>query len=416
MRRYWHWLVLLAAATVGACVSRAPVPIPRRTLAIIGGSIIDPASDSPPQSGTVIIVGSRIIATDSNTHVPPGATVIDARGKFLLPGLWDMHAHLAALNSVGRKPEGYIGHGVLAVRDMGGFLDSLLALKSEIAAGRAGPTIVMAGPTLNGKSFAAFHQTVATEADGRAAVHGLKASGVNLVKVHRAMDPEVMRAILDEARRVGMPVVGHVPLGLSWIDAADAGMYSMEHVQTLVESELADRRNPAEDIPSALVRLEGAHGDSIFATLARNGTYFDPTLISYENSIGNAAPDQAAQRRALYDRLKPFVGRANAAGVAILTGTDMVDRPGEWLLVELERLVEAGLSPRHALRAATTTAAQAAGRPDLARIAPDATASLLILDADPLADIRNVRRLSTVVLHGRPIDSIELARLRTLDR
>lgn len=86
-------------------------------------------------------------------------------------------------------------------------------------------------------------------------------------------------------------------------------------------------------------------------------TYFDPTLIYYENTIDNAAPDLAARRRELYGRLKPLVGRANVAGVRLLAGTDMVSRPGEWLLMELERLVESGLTARQALRAATTTAA-----------------------------------------------------------
>jgi imidazolonepropionase-like amidohydrolase len=190
-------------------------------------------------------------------------------------------------------------------------------------------------------------------------------------------------------------------------------MQSMEHVQTLFENEVADRADPAKDIPAAMVRIAGGKGDSIFATLKRNGTYFDPTLIYYENSIEKAAPDLAARRRVFYGYLKPLVGRASAAGVKILAGTDMIDRPGHWLLVELERLVESGLNTRQALQAATTTAAEAAGRPDLARVAPGATASLLILDADPLADIKNVRRLSMVVLRGRAIGAAELERLRS---
>lgn len=416
MSECWRGIVFGAAALVAMCAGPAGTMAQQQTLAITGGLIVDPTSDAPAKAATVIIVGTRITATDSNAPVPRGARMIDARGKFLLPGLWDMHAHLAALNEIGHKPEGYVGHGVLAVRDMGGFLDQLLELKAETAAGRVGPELVMAGPTLNGKSYAAFHQVVATEAEGRAAVRQLKARGVNLIKVHRAIAPEILPAVLDEARRAGLPVAGHVPLGLGWIDASNARMQSIEHIQTILENELADRQNPAKDVPDALARIEGAKGDSIFATLARNGTYFDPTLISYENTIDNAAPDLAARRRELYGRLKPLVGRANVAGVRLLAGTDMVSRPGEWLLMELERLVESGLTTRQALRAATTTAAEAAGRPELGRIAPGAMASLLILDADPIADIQNVRRASMVVLRGRPIDTAELARLRTLDR
>jgi imidazolonepropionase-like amidohydrolase len=376
------------------------------------GTIVDPVSGSG-RVGDVLVERMRIASLRPGGV--PGSRALDARGKFLVPGLWDMHAHLDALNPVGRKPEGYVGHGVLGVRDMGGHIDALRGLRRELAGGRIGPALVMAGPTLNGQAFADFHRIVATEAEGRAAVRALRARGVDLIKVHRAVTPPVFMAILDEARRHGLPVAGHVPLGVGWAEAAEAGMQCIEHVQTMVENVVADRRRPIADVQAAVAYLEGAGGDAIFAAMARNRTYFDPTLIFYESTIAAAAPELAGRRRALYARLKRLVGRAAAAGVRIVTGTDFVNRPGAALLDELERLVQAGLSPPAALRAATSTAAFAARRPQLARIAVGAPASFLILDADPRVDIGNLRRLSAVVLRGRLIDAAGLARLRALD-
>ena len=363
----------------------------------------------------MVIENGRIIAAGPEVRPPGGARTIDARGKYLLPGLWDMHSHLAAQSAIGRKPESYVGHGVLGVRDMGGHIDQLLALRAELAGGRIGPELVMAGPTLNGRAFADFHRVVATADEALAAVRGLRTRGVDLIKVHRALSPDVFPALLDEAQRAGLPVAGHVPLGMSWIAASEAGMHSIEHAQTIVENVVADRANPAPDIPAAVARLQGAEGDAILAMLSRRRTCFDPTLIAYEHSIGNVEPQLAARRRQLLEWLKQLVGRANAAGVPILAGSDMLDRAGPALLDEVERLVESGLTAIQALKAATSTAARAAGKPQAGRIAEGAPASLLLLDADPSADVRNLRQLGAVVLRGRLIEASELARLRALD-
>jgi len=401
--------LVLAAVCPGQARDRDPA------LLIDGGSVIDPAGDAPAVRADVLIVGGRIRQVARDIRPPRGARVIDATGRYLTPGLWDMHAHLAATKAPAREIEGYVGHGVLGVRDMGGKLDLLRALKAEIAAGRPGPLLVVAGPTLNGESFGDFQRAVTTEAEGRAAVRDLKRQGVDLIKVHRATKPAVLRAILDEARRVGLKVGGHVPLGMRWSEAVEAGVYSIEHVQTLIENEITDPRSIPQ-IQEAVVRLEGAYGDDLWAAMARRGVYWDPTIIFYEKSIEGAPAPLAAQRRMLLDRLAPLVGRAARAGVPIVTGTDAIDHPAPLLWDELDRLVKAGLTPRQAFRAATSTAARAAGRPELGRIARGAPASLLIFEADPSADPANVRRLNAVVLRGRLMETADLERLRALDR
>lgn len=376
-------------------------------------SIIDPSSASPVTRGSVLVQGDRIIAVGPSLRRPPGAAVIDAGGKYLIPGLWDMHAHLAALTPIARAPEQYVSYGVLGLRDMGSFPDSVFPLRERIRAGeRVGPELVLAGPTLNSEKPADFHRLVTTDADARAAVRELKAMGADFIKIHRATNREVFLAIADETRRQGLSFCGHVPLVLGWMEASNAGMRTFEHIQTIYENEQPNPALMAAQFIRIADRLEGAYGDSIFAVMKRNGTWLVPTLIAYETNIERAAPGLAALRRVAYARMKVLAGHAVRAGVPILAGTDVLERHGEMLLTELERLVEIGLTPQQALAAATTSAAAVAGRPLLARVARGNVASFLILDANPLADIRNARSLRMAVLRGRVMAADELARLR----
>ena len=386
-----------------------------QALVIANGTIIDPSGKGPAFEGTVVVERGHVVAVGRAPTIPPGARVVDARGKFLVPGLWDMHAHLAALTPVGHTPEQYVGYGVLGVRDMGGFADTLFPLRGQIRSGdRIGPEIVLAGPTLNGEQTAPFHRKVVTEAEARAAVRELRYLGADFIKVHRAMGRTAFLAVIDEARRNGLTVGGHVPLALSWIEASNLGMRTIEHIQTVFENEQPDPKLQADQFLAIADRLAGPHGDSIWATLKRNHTFFDPTLVGYEATIEKAGPEVAARRRVAYARMKLLAGRIAKAGVPILAGTDVLERPGDMLLLELERLVEVGLTPRQALAAATTTAADAVMHHGTGRIEVGAPAMFLVLDANPLIDIKRLRSLSAVVLSGRLIEAPELERLRNL--
>lgn len=376
-------------------------------------TVVDPTAATPVRVASVLVSGARIEAVGPGLAAPAGARVIDGRGRFAVAGLWDMHAHLAALTPIGRAPERYVGHGVLHVRDMGGFLDQLGPLRDDIRRGqRTGPTLVIAGPTLNGEQSAAFHRKVSTAAEARAAVAELQAAGVDHLKLHRATSREVFEAVAAEARERRLPFVGHVPLPVSWIEASRAGIRSIEHIQTIFENLQPDLRLTAERFAQLAADLEGALGDEIFAVLKANHTYFDPTLIGYEATIDTATPPVAAARRQAYARMKAIAAKAARAGVPIVTGTDVLDRHGEMLLQELERLVEVGMTPHAVLTAATATSAAAAGRPEFGRVAAGAPASFLLVDANPLDDIRHLRRLSAVVIDGRVLTSEALAALR----
>jgi imidazolonepropionase-like amidohydrolase len=323
-----------------------------------------------------------------------------------------MHAHIATAPT-GRPLERYVGWGVLGVRDMGGDLPTLLQLRRQMAEGRVGPSLFIAGPTLNGEQFATFHRPVRTIEEARAAVRELKAAGVDFIKTHRATPRDAFFALVDEARHQGIDVAGHVPLQVTWDEAAACGMRSFEHAQTLVENELSAGPEPAASIEDAIYRLQGARLDQIVSALRSAGAYFDPTLIFYERTIDNR-PELAERRRGLYEMLKSWVGRIHRAGVPILAGTDAIDDFGEPLHLELERLTACGLSAREALETATTIPARLMRRPDLGVLAQGAEASFLIVEADPAADIRNLRRLSGVVLRGRYVGADELLALRQI--
>lgn len=401
--------IALASLTLSAFV--AP-QAPARPLVLLNASVIDVRAGSVT-TGSVVVRDGRIAAVGAATDLPANAQILDVSGRFVMPGLWDMHAHLAALTAIGRAPEHYVGHGVLHVRDMGGFLDQLAPLREEIRAGRRiGPQIVMAGPTLNSEQFAPFQRKVTTAAEARAAVRELKAAGVDLIKIHRATNREVFDAVADETRRVGLPFAGHVPLVVSWVEASRAGMRTIEHIQTIFENLQPDLRLSPERFEALAAQLEGAEGDRIFAELKKNGTYFDPTLIAYEASIEGGSPEAAALRRLAYQRMQAIAGKAAASGVAIVAGTDVLERHGEMLLQEVERLVRIGLSPQRALAAATATAAEAAGRPELGTIAAGSPAFFLVLDRNPLLDVANLRSLSAVVRRGEVLDAEALRRLR----
>jgi Amidohydrolase family len=384
------------------------------TIAIVRGIIVDPSKAEPEFNATVLITDDRIATIDASLNPPKDARVIDARDKYIVPGLWDMHAHLAALTPIGVAPEHYVAHGVLGVRDMGGYLDQLTELKAEINAGkRIGPDIAMAGPTLNGPPQPApFHRIVATSAEARAAVDELKEAGVNFIKVHRQTTREAFFAIADETKKQHLTFAGHVPLVMSWVEASNAGMHSIEHIQTIFENLEPDPSKLVGKFPELLKRLEGPEGDAIWKTMVKNGTWFDPTMVGYEDSIDAKGPEMGKLRHKAFAATKVLMQRAVRSRVPMLAGTDILERHGERLLHELELLVSVGMPPKEVLAAATVNPAAALDRDGPGRIATGAPASLLVVDADPLADIANLRKLSTVVLRGRVLDAPELTRLK----
>src|SRR5208282_3784384 len=302
-------------------------------------------------------------------QIPKGALVVNATGKFLIPGLWDMHGHLT--DATDSAFPLLIMNGFTGVRDMGGDLDQIDRWRAEIQQGkRIGPHIIRAGPFVDGpKEGVSNRLTVRTPEEARQAVRQLKAKGVDFIKVHNALPPDAFFALVDEARREHLPVAVHLPKGVSSAEASDAGVSSLEHIETLNESALWRKDATAKTIEEALAENSGPMGDALFAKFVKNGTWYVPTLVAYERGfvLWSNDPESLAPRMNAHLKQVALVGAMHKAGVRIMAGSDFSDWgmvPGVDLHNELALLVEAGFTPMEALQAATLNPAKFLGKTD----------------------------------------------------
>ncbi len=399
---------------IGGCTTSRPphaeISCPAGNgLILAGGFVADPGSADDPQIADIQICNGRITAVAP--RLPASATRrLDIAGRYVIPGLWDMHAHVATAGSPSDALADYVAHGVLAIRDMGGIADSVFAAKRDVEQGRRlGPTMFVAGPTLNGDKSADFHLLVRDSAEAAAIVRTLRTRGADFIKIHRQTSRGAFRGIRQQTRDERIFFGGHVPLSMGWTEASENGMRTMEHIQTIVENELERGVEPVKATFDALARLEGTQGDEIFAAMSRNKSYWTPTLIYYESSWRSDSPQRRELKQRAYERMRPLVLRAFNAGVPILAGTDLLENRGQGLLDELQRLVRAGLTPRAALAAATTNAREVTGRGP-GRIRTGEEGSLVVLRADPFADIANIRHMEAIVLRGQLLEAAALPR------
>ncbi|HTI61886.1 MAG TPA: amidohydrolase family protein [Gemmatimonadaceae bacterium] len=443
---------VIALVAVSGNPALAPVRA-QQPVAVTHVTVIDGSADTARTDQTVVVVGRRITAVGPASLVKPpaGTRVIDGRGKFLIPGLWDMHVHTDF-------PEGrrvlalYVANGVTGVRDMGSSWDSIQAWRRDIKARRlVGPRIVAAGPYLEGGDVPIAHILTRTPAEGRAGVDSLVTLGVDFVKVHSQLTRDTYFAIARRARERGIVFAGHVPQAVGAIDASDSGQHSIEHLLTIpmpctpAES-LALR--PRFAVQSALGRCSSRDLAPLYARFVRNDTWVTPTfagaveiaswprrdlpgdsLAHYLPEVSrrfvaaifpmpdSIPPDADSVGRAVFEKRLAQVAAMRRAGVHVLAGTDAPLRnspPGFGLHEELTLLVRGGMRPIDALRAATSEPARylrmldTVGTIDVGKVA-----DLVLLSADPLADIRNTRRIAAVVTNGRLIDDAERRRLLT---
>ena len=214
---------LIVIATV-AVATQAP------TLAITGVNVVDVVEGRIVPNSTVVVTGNAITSVTQNGAPPSDARLVDGRNRFLIPGLWDMHAHVQG-NEKAWLPL-YIANGVTGIRDMGADLDFILDIREATSSGRTlGPRIVAAGPILDdAPGDWPLRIRVKNPDEGRAAVQLLKRRGVDLIKVHNYTPRDVFFAVVDEARRQQLPVAGHVPLKVTIQEGIDAGMVTIEHM------------------------------------------------------------------------------------------------------------------------------------------------------------------------------------------
>jgi imidazolonepropionase-like amidohydrolase len=431
-------------------------------IALVGGQLIDGTGRLPGEPETVIVEENRVAAVGpaTSTPIPPGSTVIDARGKFLTPGLVDMHVHVYTPEKW--HPELFLAAGVTTVLDLGGQLHDVAAYRAAVESeARRGPRILYTGPMLEEgdvyTGFAGFCRRF-DAARVEAEVDALADAGVDGIKLYVTVRPDTARRACVRAHARGLPVFMHQHATCG-AEAALAGVDSVEHVNVFGQLaprgfELAEpaKLNPFEyggwlwrwlgDLDPRADAVRRLYDDLIAA-----GTALDPTLVLYAarpgaigDDVGDTSMDdpertsllpflpvpvatelvarwterRAAARgaskpakhrmRRAWDNILALVGGFHRAGGTVLAGTDCPNVAivsGFSLHRELELLVRAGLSPLEAIVAATRRPAERLGKRDVfGTIARGQAADLLVLAADPLADIRNIRRIERVIARG----------------
>lgn len=405
------WVLLACLVCAGPIAAQQHTP-----LAITHVTVIDCTGAPPMPNATVVVAGGRITAVgpSDSVRIPAGARVVDDSGRYVIPGLWDMHGHLTDATAAAFPL--LIMNGVTGVRDMGGDLAQIDRWRAEIENGtRVGPHIIRAGPFVDGpKPGIKWRLTVRTPDEARQAVRDLKAKGVDFIKVHNALPPAAFFALMDEAHKQHIAVAIHLPKGVSSGEASDAGAASLEHIETVNESALWQKGATATTVEQAVDQNLGPAGQRLYAQLAKNGTYFVPTLVAYERGfvLWSNDPADLAPRLAVERNQMKMVTMMHAAGVQIMAGSDFSDWgivPGVDLHNELALLVESGFSPLEALQTATLIPARFMGKADTyGTIQVGRAADLVILDMNPLEDISHTRKINAVVLRGTlyPLASI----------
>jgi imidazolonepropionase-like amidohydrolase len=400
-------------------------------LALVGGTLLDVTGKPATPNAVVLIEGDRIVAAGSRSivRVPDGAKVVDVTGRFLLPGLWDSHAHLY-------QPEfgpTYLAAGITTVRDAGNDTETATALRDAAKEKRGlGPRMFLAG-YINGKNeWHSFDVQVETAEEARAAVQRYKDAGYEQIKIRDKVKLETLKVICEEAHRLGMAVTGHVPEGMNALQAVEAGMDQIAHIN-YVQSGFFPRRD--RNNPAVTINLNATNVINALKFFKEHGTVIDPTdavlelmlrpmnvpIESFEpgaakvpaelkvqiNKKGQAA-DQAEAIRMVFDVWLKMTGALHRAGVPIVAGSD-VGVPGHTLHRELELYVKAGLTPLEAIQTATIVPARVVKHDaEVGTIEPGKRADLIILDANPFDNISNIRKLRFVVTQGRLFDCARL--------
>lgn len=436
----------------------SPQP-PQKVLALMHVTVIDVTNGSALSDHTVLVTGNRITAMGpaAKVSVPKNAQVIDAPGKFLIPGLWDMHVHWYDRDYYSL----FLANGVTGIRMMWG-LPSHHQLRKEIEAGQfLGPRMVIASAIIDGPTpYWPGSVSVRTPAEAREAVDREKQKGADFIKVYSLLPREPYFAIAAEAKKLGIPFAGHVPEAVSAEEASDAGQRTFEHLTGILatcssqekelleaaQGDLADMLasgKPSFTGPrqralreALLSSYDPGKAAQLFARFKKNGTWQCPTLTVLRSSAysdessfrddprlkympasvrnswapGNSpgtpvrSPEDYAFSKRAFQKDVELVGAMSRAGVDIIAGTDVLNPfcfPGFSLPDELELYVKAGLSPLEALRTATANPARFLGREtDLGTVESGKLADLVLLDANPLDNINNVRKISAVVYDG----------------
>jgi len=435
-------------------------------IAIKDVAVIDVKTGKVKKSQTVIIKGNKILSINSKTVVPKNATTVEANGKYLIPGLWDMHAHAFTDRKFEWLFPLLIANGITGVRDMATSLsfDSIRIIKKQIAEGKLlGPRFgAVTQKIFNGIELPGTPTMAVTIPDrAREQVRNYKQRGADFIKVYNQLSPEVLFAIMEEAKLQKIPVAGHVPYAMTAAQVSDLGLVSLEHNLDILVSCSSDEtglRQQLEALPKNLAPGAGPRQDidlkamqtfdeqkaiALFKRFIHNGTWLCPTLVVPLRTI------KTLDELAMDDRLKyipvqfrdqwyngmkqrninpvtengklllkkriEIVGLMYRTGVNILAGSDFMNPyvyPGFSLHDELELFVQAGLSPLQALQTTTINPAKFFNKEkEFGTVEKDKYADLVLLDENPLENISNVRKIYAVIANGRLLRRADLDNL-----
>jgi imidazolonepropionase-like amidohydrolase len=417
---------------------------PEGPLALVGAAVFDPRTGETLPGRTVVIAGDRIAAVgpDAEVAVPEGATRIDAAGKTVLPGLWDMHTHLSEVDG-----PLHLAAGVTSVRDLANDVEQVTGYRAAWDAGEAlGPRVVLGG-FLDGPGLFAgpTKALVATEAEALSWIERYHELGYEQIKVYSSLDPALLPAIARAAHERGMRLSGHVPQGLTAAQAVELGFDELQHANFLFLNFWGDAgidtRTPARFTEVAArgagLDLGSPEVERFVRLLAERKIEVDPTLAIFEAMLtarpgevspgfrtvadrfpaqvrrgflgGGLQPPEGMDEtyRESYRRMVEMVGKLYQAGVPLLAGTDAL--AGFALHRELELYVEAGIPAPVVLRIATLGAAEVTGRAEsLGTIEPGKLADLIVVAGDPAVEISDIRKVELTIKGGTLYESAEL--------
>lgn len=428
-------------------------PEQRSELIIANVNVVDVKQGVLLPGHDVLISDGRITAVEAHAAHREADSIIDGTGKFLMPGLWDMHTHIFNNNDTAQGPNTWyfpmmLAQGITGVRDMWVKPADVATVHNWQIGLREGtwngPRMISFGCIVDGAHPRHRSDNAATPEEGRAIVRAYKEAGIGFVKVYDDLDSATYHAIMDEARRLGMPVAGHTPFRARASDASAAGQRSIEHMggvamecSTKADSLFATGLPEDAHLFTMLRTFSEERAVALGETFRANDTWLVPTLCTWLPWLAtdhdelqrmpglDQVPDWEREewawmkeyyeheRTAFEDSITRLrhareletIRILHGQGVRFLAGTDVGNEyilPGHSLHDELALLVKAGFTPAEALRTATLNAGAYMNASDsIGQVAPGMLADLLLLEADPLSDVRNTRRISAVLLNGR---------------
>jgi len=408
------------------------------TLAIVGATLIDGTGANPVRDSAVLVENGRITSAGprANVKIPHDAKVIDAQGKTLLPGLWDMHAHF---EQVEWGPI-YLAAGVTTVRDCGNEFEFITSVRDAIAQGRGlGPRLLLAGFVDGTSPMAIGMARVDNPDQARQWTDRYHDAGFQQMKIYSSVKLEEIKAVADEAHRLGMTVTGHIPNGINAYQAIEAGQDQINHIQYIADimhvplpenASRADRRHAVANLDlnspeaqKALAFLKEHHTvvdptialfELFGATTARPPASFEPGISKIPAALSQVLSDVGPPNEntelgdKVFKKEVEVVGALHRAGIPIVAGTDQAV-PGHSLHREIELYVQAGFTPMEAIQAATIVPARAMGLDkELGTVEKGKRADLILITGNPLEDIHNTRNVEYVITNGTMYHTAEL--------